>query len=135
MQPEYRDNIPLTKRYLEFVADALGQQVGENSRYHLVDKFPNIVIQDDEDEELDDEVEIEDEFEHEPEQRAKPDKIAEHHIEQPKPTERPRFSAPHRRDDGQWVIRFEYFGQHYSWVGNAENIKEAMVHAWQAYFD
>ncbi|MDE1476601.1 hypothetical protein KKI95_19280 [Xenorhabdus bovienii] len=55
--------------------------------------------------------------------------------EQPKPTERPRFSAPHRRDDGQWVVRFEYSGQNYSWVGQADNLKEAMIQAWLAYFD
>ncbi|MDE9588206.1 protelomerase family protein [Xenorhabdus bovienii] len=138
-------NIPLTKRYLDFAADALEQEIGENGRYQLVDNSPNIIIQDDEDEELeadivddesidDDEIEIDGETtENEPEPEPETEKEPEQ-TEQPKPTERPRFSAPHRRDDGQWVVRFEYSGQNYSWVGQADNLKEAMIQAWQAYF-
>ncbi|MDE9532929.1 protelomerase, partial [Xenorhabdus bovienii] len=140
-------NIPLTKRYLEFAADALEQEIGENGRYQLVDNSPNIIIQDDEGEELaddtvdDDEIEISDdaaEDDSETEQEQEPDSESEKKLEQvkpPKSTERPRFSAPHRRDDGQWVVRFEYSGQNYSWVGQADNLKEAMIQAWKMYFD
>ncbi|CDM92088.1 hypothetical protein [Xenorhabdus bovienii] len=49
-------NIPLTKRYLEFAADALEQEIGENGRYQRVDNSPNIIIQDDEDEDEDEEL-------------------------------------------------------------------------------
>ncbi|MDE9530048.1 protelomerase, partial [Xenorhabdus bovienii] len=141
-------NIPLTKRYLEFTADALEQEIGENGRYQLVDNSPNIIIQGDEGEELeadivddesidDDEIEIDGETtENEPEPEPEPETEKKlEQSEQSKPTERPRFSAPHRRDDGQWVVRFEYSGQNYSWVGQADNLKEAMIQAWAAYFD
>ncbi|CDH32681.1 hypothetical protein [Xenorhabdus bovienii] len=81
-------NIPLTKRYLEFTADAL-------------------------------------------EQEPEPPPEVEKKTEQ---TKRPRFSASHRHDDGQWVVKFEYSGQNYSWIGQADNLKNAMIQAWQAYF-
>ncbi|WP_237387299.1 protelomerase family protein [Xenorhabdus sp. Sc-CR9] len=144
-------NIPLTKRYLEFAADALEQEIGENGRYQLIDTSPKIIIQDNDDEELvevddesidDDEIEIDDdndidetepeiEVEVEPEQEPEsPPEAAEN----PEPTERPRFSAPHRRDNGQWVVKFEYSGQHYSWIGQAKNLKDAMTQAWLTYF-
>ncbi|CDG96414.1 hypothetical protein XBP1_2070070 [Xenorhabdus bovienii str. puntauvense] len=142
-------NIPLTKRYLEFAADALEQEIGETGRYQRVDNSPNIIIQDEEletdiiDNESieDDEIEINDDTAEngsEPEQEPEPNSESEEkleQIEQPESAERPRFSAPHRRNDGQWIVRFEYSGQNYSWVGQADNLKDAMIQTWLAYFD
>lgn len=47
---------------------------------------------------------------------------------------RPRFAAPQRTENGMWIIRFEYDGQHYAWSGPADNISQAMRAAWNAYF-
>lgn len=117
----------LVKRYLDFASDALGQTVGENGWYETADEQPAIVLNNDdhpedfEDEDLDDSAggENDDNYtEEEPESRQ---------------TERPRFSAPVRTSDGGWSVRFEYQGNQYAWSGQAGNIRDAMLKAWQAY--
>lgn len=136
-------NTAMIKRYLEFASDALGQSAGENGRLQLNIEAPAIVLtssQNDEDEEdiegkeqdeeddaalEDDEIDVDVDVAAESEA---PEKVED------KPELVPRFSAPHHRDDGHWVIKFEYDGQNYAWNGPAENMKQAMIAAWESYF-
>lgn len=131
---EYGFSSPLIRRYLEFAASALGQVVGENGQYQVVNSVPEIVINaedaepeesedDDEGEDDDDDDDIENE-ELEIEEEAEPE------IKKP---ERPRFGAASRNDNGEWVIKFEYAGQHYSWTGETDTLREAMIKAWATY--
>lgn len=149
-------NTLLISRYLEFAADALGQEVGENGQYQLKRTSAPIVMdttqaavpdeeedlgyegdgeddddsEDDSDETLEeDEIEIDDAPEPETAKPAAPV------TEEKASTPRPRFDAPKRNADGQWVVRYEYDGQNYAWTGAAENIRDAMQKAWQAYHD
>ena len=146
-------NTAMIKRYLEFAADALGQTTGENGRLQLNVEPPQIVLENTQHDELDDEdddasetSEADEDVEDDEIDVADSDEIVEesepepqqHLVTQPlenhKPAAVPRFAAPHRRDDGQWVIRFEYEGQNYAWSGMANSIPEAMHTAWLAYF-
>lgn len=146
---KYGFNTLLISRYLEFAADALGQEVGENGQYQLKQTSAPIVLRvelattadeveesegldgddendtsEDDDEALeDDEIELDESSETEPEVAVEPDQ----------PAERPRFAAPHKKDDGTWQISYEFAGKSYSWIGPAENIRDAMQKAWAAY--
>ena len=138
-------NPTLVARYLEFAASALQQAVGENGQYQLMTEAAPLVL--DNDTYAD---ELEDDADSEAEVEADDDSLDEDEIEtddepaeaeeKPEPVEeekapalRPRFDAPKRNADGQWVVRYEYDGQRYAWTGPAENIKEAMTKAWEAY--
>lgn len=143
-------NTTMIKRYLEFAADALGQSAGENGRLQLNIEPPAVVLNNDQyadeldegegasglDDDATDDIE-EDEIEVEEMQEAEPLTQAEARIAAPPEKASslvPKFSAPHRREDGLWVIRFEYDGQKYAWSGPADNIPQAMRAAWDAYF-
>lgn len=141
-------NPTLVARYLEFVAPALGQIIGENGQYQRADETPTLILdngtlpddlqEDDSDDDAedddnaeaddgleDDEIETEETQENEPAAAPAETEAA--------PPARPRFDAPKRRDDGQWEVRYEYAGQKYAWTGPAENIRDAMTQAWLAY--
>lgn len=128
--------------FLEFVAPALGQVVGENGHYQLAEETPALILDNDtladdfsdEDDEGEDESDSDDQLEDddiELEEDAA-DTPAEN-AAAPAPAERPRFAAPHKRDDGTWPISYEYTGKNYSWVGPADNIRDAMTRTWLAY--
>lgn len=146
-------NTAMIKRYLEFAAEALGQSAGENGRLQLnieppavvlnndqyadeLDEGEDATIQDDDatDDIEEDEIEVEEVQEV---QEAKPLTEVEDKVAAPPEktsTLVPKFAAPHRREDGQWVIRFEYDGQKFAWSGPADSIPQAMRAAWDAYF-
>lgn len=132
----YGFNTAMIKRYLELAAEALGQTTGENGRLQLNENLPEIILNnsqpdsepdDDGDSDADaddlenDEIDIDD--------AEQDDLTADTSSEIV-----PRFSAPHRRADGHWAIKFEYDGENYAWNGPADNMKEAMRAAWDAYF-
>lgn len=137
-------NTLLIKRYLETAADALGQTIGENGRLQLAESVKHIVLDnDDRDEELEEsnsaeeaeeEADAEDAYDDD-EIELVDDNAAETAAAEPATDERPRFEAPKRNDAGQWVIRYEFGGQHFAWTGSAASIREAMENAWKAYHD
>jgi len=129
-------NTKLIQRYLEAASDALGQKVGENGRLQLDEKTCPIVLdnerfseelsddnggEEDETDIDDDELEIDDDER----ESDKSSPVA--------PAKRPRFDAPRHNSDGQWIISYEFDNQRFSWTGHAENIREAMLKAWEAY--
>lgn len=136
-------NTRLIQRYLEAAADALGQKIGDNGRLQLDEGVKKIVLdnvdhaaelegeEEAEDETSEDGDELEDEIELE--DAAEESDKADSTAAEPSQDARPRFDAPKRNDDGEWVIRYEFQGQHYAWTGSAANIPEAMKKAWQAY--
>lgn len=143
-------NTTMIKRYLEFAADALGQSAGENGRLQLNVEPPAVVLNNDQyadeldeaedatdlDDDATDDIE-EDEIEVEEVQEAEALAQAEDKIAAPQEKASslvPKFAAPHRREDGLWVIRFEYDGQKFAWSGPADSIPQAMRAAWDAYF-
>lgn len=131
-------NTRLIQRYLEIAADALGQTIGENGRLQLAQNVKAIVMDNDEHpEELeDDEEEDEADDAHEDDEiELVEESAAETAAAEPPTEERPRFDAPKRNDRGEWVIRYEFNGQHYAWTGSADNIRDAMEKAWRAYHD
>lgn len=124
---------PLIKRYLEFIAPALGNAISEEGRLQL-DTEPKRLILDieEETEEPSDDLEgiDDDELEIEEAPHATPD------ADEEKTTPaHPRFEAPKRSANGDWMIRYEYAGQHYAWTGPAKNMPDAMRKAWDAYHD
>lgn len=135
-------NPTLVRRYLDFVADALGQSVGENGWLQAKDERPPIVLNlgDEADEAEDVQEDANDNEEDETAEEADPVDSSSEKNDNPtvdtaaEPVVRPRFAAPHRRDDGVWMIKFEYAGTNYAWSGMADNIPQAMQAAWEAYF-
>lgn len=135
-------NPTLVRRYLDFVADALGQSVGENGWLQAKDERPPIVLNlgDEADEAEDVQEDTNDNEEDETAEEADPVDSSSEKTDNPtvdtaaEPVVRPRFAAPHRRDDGVWMIKFEYAGTNYAWSGMADNIPQAMQAAWEAYF-
>lgn len=135
-------NPTLVRRYLDFVADALGQSVGENGWLQAKDERPPIVLNlgDEADEAEDVQEDANDNEEDETAEEADPVDSSSEKTDNPtvdtaaEPVVRPRFAAPHRRDDGVWMIKFEYAGTNYAWSGMADNIPQAMQAAWEAYF-
>lgn len=135
-------NPTLVRRYLDFVTDALGQTVGENGWLQTDDERPSIILNlgDDQDEDESDDghtgIEV---TEGAGEKVSKTEAQEETATEAAKPVqkvaqaERPRFSAPHQNDDGQWVVKYEYKGGKFAWTGKADNIRDAMEKAWHAY--
>ncbi len=143
-------NPTLVARYLEFAATALEQAVGENGQYQLVRDTPPLVLDnetyaeeveemeaEDEDSEAndetldDDEIESDDEAEPEPETPEATEPVKE----EKSPAARPRFAAPHKRDDGTWKVSYEFDGKEFNWIGPADSIRDAMQKAWQAYHE
>ena len=141
-------NTVLIKRYLQAAAEALGQITGENGRLQLASTQPPIVLnsgesddgdpdsdeegaEDDDTELEDDEIEVDDDEEVQPTDDLPTEPPEQHMDEQSEAV--PHFTAPHRLDDGQWVIKYEYKGRHFAWTGKAENIRDAMHKAWEAY--
>lgn len=119
----------LVKRYLDFASDALGQTIGENGWYEVADELPPIVLNNDEyPEDFDDEDLDDSDDENESNESSSTEKEAE-----TKSAERPRFSAPTRTPEGGWSVHFEFEGKQYAWSGKAENIRDAMLKAWQTY--
>ncbi|MBA5234792.1 protelomerase [Pectobacterium aroidearum] len=120
-------NPTLVRRYLDFVTDALGQAVGENGWMQADVTRPSIILNsgdDDNDENI---------GSSDPDNSVKSDDSS---IE-PKPedhisTDKPRFAAPISKGDNRWLIKFEFSGAHYSWEGDAENVRDAMKRAWDA---
>lgn len=137
-------NPTLVRRYLDFVADALGQSVGENGWLRAKDERPPIVLnlgdEADEAEDVQEDADDNEEDEDEAAEEADPVDSSTEKADNPavdtaaEPVVRPRFAAPHRRDDGLWMIKFEYAGKNYAWSGLADNIPQAMQAAWEAYF-
>lgn len=134
-------NPSLVSRYLEFVAPALGQIVGENGQYQLAEEVHPLILDSDEmvDDLADDDEEGEEDDDALEEDEIDTDEMPERDpagapakVETVAPA-RPRFDAPKRREDGQWEVRYEYAGQKFAWTGPAENIREAMTNAWEAY--
>lgn len=117
----------MVKRYLDFAANALGQTVGNNGWYETTEEqSPIILNNDDHPEDFDDD-------EQEDSDDEKDDSaVEEKNVD--KLSDRPRFSAPVRTSDGGWSIRFEYQEKQHAWIGQAENIRDAMLKAWQAYY-
>lgn len=130
-------NTRLIQRYLDVASDALGQTIGENGRLQLAENAKAIVLDNDEHiEELgDDEAEEEeaDDAHEDDEIELVEESTDEPAAAEPPTEERPRFDAPKRNDRGEWVIRYEFSGQRYAWTGSADNIKDAMMKAWEAY--
>ena len=137
-------NPTLVRRYLDFVADALEQSVGDNGWLQADNDRPSIILNlNEETEDADMELSaVEEAVEAveavEAEKLHTPQPIVEKSNPDIKnsvvPIPRPRFSAPHRREDGLWVIKFEYEGKNYAWSGFADTIPQAMQAAWSTYF-
>lgn len=136
-------NTLLIQRYLEAATDALGQTIGENGRLQLADKVKTIVLDneehldeldDDDAKEADDAEEADDTYDDDEIELVDDGEVdpaaAESAAEE---RQRPRFDAPKRTDAGEWVIRYEFSGQRYAWTGSADNIRDAMTKAWEAY--
>jgi len=130
-------NTRLIQRYLDVAADALGQTIGENGRLQLAENVKAIVLDNDEhgEELAEDEAEEEeaDDAHEDDEIELVEESTDEPVVSEPPTEERPRFDAPKRNDRGEWVIRYEFGGQRYAWTGSADNIKDAMMKAWEAY--
>lgn len=136
IRKQYGGNPAFAKRYLDYVAPALGMEVGDDGRFKsaIEDEIQPVVIFElgddtspdeepdngDDDVDDDDEIELEvnDETEGSSEERTSPEK--------------PRFAAPIRRGEKRWLIKFDFCGGHYSWEGDAENVRDAMKRAWAA---
>lgn len=132
-------NPTLVRRYLDFVADALGQTVGENGWLQVqTDDRPSIVLnladasEDDENEDLGTDETGEEAEEDAPVESVNKEQAVEATPAQT-PVNRPRFAAPHQNEDGEWVVRYEFNGTKFAWTGKAENIRDAMQKAWHAY--
>lgn len=124
-------NPAFAKRYLDYVAPALGMEVGDDGRFKSAaeDEIQPVVIfetndvtntEEPDDDDVDDEDEIELEVDDEAEEKED--------ISQ----EKPRFAAPISRGHNRWLIKFDFAGGHYSWEGDAENVRDAMKRAWEA---
>lgn len=134
IRKQYGGNPAFAKRYLDYVAPALGMEVGDDGRFKSAaeDEIQPVVIfetddvtnteepDDDGDDDVDDEDEIELEVDDEAEDKED--------ISQ----EKPRFAAPISRGHNRWLIKFDFAGGHYSWEGDAENVRDAMKRAWDA---
>lgn len=128
---QYGGNPAFAKRYLDYVAPALGMEVGDDGRFKSAaeDEIQPVVIfetndvtntEEPDDDDVDDEDEIELEVDDEAEEKED--------ISQ----EKPRFAAPISRGHNRWLIKFDFAGGHYSWEGDAENVRDAMKRAWEA---
>ncbi|EPS1205533.1 TPA: protelomerase family protein [Serratia marcescens] len=136
IRKQYGGNPAFAKRYLDYVAPALGMEVGDDGRFKSAaeDEIQPVVIfetddvtnteepDDDGDDDVDDEDEIELEVDDEAEEKED--------VSQ----EKPRFAAPISRGHNRWLIKFDFAGSHYSWEGDAENVRDAMKRAWDANF-
>ncbi|KON62724.1 hypothetical protein KOEU_37880 [Komagataeibacter europaeus] len=137
IRKQYGGNPAFAKRYLDYVAQALGMEVGDDGRFKSAveeetqpvvifelgdDASPDDDTEEDDDDDVDDDDEIELEVNDEIE--AKPVE----HVSQ----EKPRFAAPVSRGGNRWLIKFNFAGGHYSWEGDAENVRDAMKRAWEA---
>ncbi|NSL16532.1 protelomerase [Serratia marcescens] len=134
IRKQYGGNPAFAKRYLDYVAPALGMEVGDDGRFKSAaeDEIQPVVIfeaddvtnteepDDDGDDDVDDEDEIELEVDDETEEKEE--------ISQ----EKPRFAAPISRGHNRWLIKFDFAGSHYSWEGDAESVRDAMKRAWDA---
>jgi len=134
IRKQYGGNPAFAKRYLDYVAPALGMEVGDDGRFKSAaeDEIQPVVIfetddvtnteepDDDADDDVDDEDEIELEVDDEAEEKED--------VSQ----EKPRFAAPISRGHNRWLIKFDFAGGHYSWEGDAENVRDAMKRAWEA---
>lgn len=136
IRKQYGGNPAFAKRYLDYVAPALGMEVGDDGRFKSAaeDEIQPVVIfetddvtnteepDDDADDDVDDEDEIELEVDDEAEEKED--------VSQ----EKPRFAAPISRGHNRWLIKFDFASGHYSWEGDAENVRDAMKRAWDANF-
>ena len=134
IRKQYGGNPAFAKRYLDYVAPALGMEIGDDGRFKSAaeDEVQPVVIfeaddvtnteepDDDGDDDVDDEDEIELEVDDEAEEKEE--------ISQ----EKPRFAAPISRGHNRWLIKFDFAGNHYSWEGDAESVRDAMKRAWDA---
>lgn len=131
IRKQYGGNPAFAKRYLDYVAPALGMEVGDDGRFKSAaeDEIQPVVIfetndvtntEEPDDDDVDDEDEIELEVDDEAEEKED--------ISQ----EKPRFAAPISRGHNRWLIKFDFAGGHYSWEGDAENVRDAMKRAWEA---
>ncbi|EHG3868813.1 protelomerase, partial [Salmonella enterica subsp. enterica serovar 4,[5],12:b:-] len=118
----------LVKRYLDFAAGALGQTVGENGWYETNEDLPPIVLNNDDHPEDFEGEDIDD-----TEIKTASDEENYGNSNTTVHEDRPRFAAPVRTPDGGWSVRFEYQSVQYAWNGQAENMRDAMLKAWQAY--
>jgi hypothetical protein len=136
-------NPTLVRRYLDFVAEPLGQTVGENGWLQADEAQPSIILNLDddlEDDEADDDHSYESEVTTETGKKIALDETSKDTTSELKTrastaatAERPRFEAPRKNDDGMWVVRYEYKGVKFAWAGDADNIRDAMQKAWHAY--
>lgn len=126
-------NPKLVARYLELAASALGQVVGENGQYQLQDTSPPMILNvETHADELDDEEDEDDESLDDDEIDTDEDNIESPEQAKESKPEKPRFGTTQRRDDGTWKVVYEFCGKEYSWVGPADNIRDAMLKAWEA---
>ncbi|MFW5407209.1 protelomerase family protein [Pectobacterium brasiliense] len=129
IRKQYGGNPAFAKRYLDYVAPALGMEVGDDGRFKpAIDEEiePVVIFEIDDDnnfeESSDDDVDDNDELELDDGDDDKDDTKQE----------KPRFAAPISRGENRWLIKFEFAGGHYSWEGDAENVRDAMKRAWDA---
>jgi hypothetical protein len=118
-------NPTLTRRYLDFAADALGQTVGDNGwlQNGAKEQVPVIMNTNDDTEEEEDQVAEEDvDVQAEAKPESKPVSV------------KPMFKPAVKNSAGMWVIEFNYAGQRYAWTGPADNSMAAMSAAWTTYF-
>ncbi|WP_218833035.1 protelomerase family protein [Serratia fonticola] len=132
IRKNYGGNPAFAKRYLDYVAPALGMEIGDDGRFKSAveeDVQPVVIFgqEDNPSEEGgnddDDIVDDDDEIELEVNEETDEGENASH--------EKPRFAAPVQRGDN-WLITFEFAGKHYDWEGSAENAMDAMKQAWEA---
>ncbi|MNL48016.1 hypothetical protein D3C87_1708400 [compost metagenome] len=137
IRKQYGGNPAFAKRYLDYVAPALGMEIGDDGRFKstIGAEIQPIVIfnmndgtdaedRDDDDVDDDDEIELEVDDESDEKKDAKPEDHG--HLE------KPRFAAPISRGNNRWLIKFDFSGSHYSWEGDAESVRDAMIRAWKA---
>lgn len=132
IRKQYGGNPAFAKRYLDYVAPALGMEVGDDGRFKssVEEEIKPVVIFDLENEETDDD-DIEEDTEIDDDDEIELDEI-EDNKNTSELNEKPRFAAPISRGDNRWLIKFTFSGQHYSWEGDANNVRDAMERAWEA---
>ncbi|KKZ18088.1 protelomerase [Serratia marcescens] len=134
IRKQYGGNPAFAKRYLDYVAPALGMEIGDDGRFKstIGEEIQPIVIFnqasdtcDEEDNDEDDSIDDEDELELEIN-----DNIDENLVKNSK-TDKPRFHSPIKKD-GLWHITYDFLGETFTWRGEATNVMAAMKAAWEA---